>query len=228
MPGVDLVDLELVVGRVAGLDDPLDLAGLVPDDPSEPARVDASRRSRARARLPRSGGLEERREQPGLEERDVAVHDEDLGARPPAARRAPAPTASPVPERLGLESEVGDVGKGLRTVAGSGRVRRRAGGRRSRSGRRRERRRASVGRTGRGGPSGGATSSASRAPRRGRSRRSVAGLVRASSGPRHRRGVPSGVSNVRGGGRRVSRGRCRDRSGRRGRPGTRQPRTGAK
>ena len=120
--GVDLVDRDLLVGRVLRLDDPLDRAGLVADRPGR-GRPDRSRRPRRARSPPRRAG---------------APRGARRGARPPAAarrrsgrgprrrrrgaRRAAAATASPVPRGSAWRAKSTSSPRASRTAAVAGLV----------------------------------------------------------------------------------------------------------
>ena len=84
--GVDLVDRELLVGRVLDLDDAIHGARLVADHPAEGARLDRVDGDDRDGRLVEAPLLEELAEQRRIEQRRIADEDDDLvdvlGQRP--------------------------------------------------------------------------------------------------------------------------------------------------
>jgi len=75
---VDLVRLELLRGRVAGLDDPLDRPELASDHPTELTRVGREHRGESHCGVVEAALLEDRRQLRRGHERDIARQDEDL------------------------------------------------------------------------------------------------------------------------------------------------------
>ena len=118
-PRVDLVDRDLLVGRVLALDDPLDGPGVVAHDAAEVPgidRIDGDERDR---RLIEPALDEELFEERGLEEGRVAGEDEELVdvVGEGGERRRDRITG---PARLGLERVVHVVAEGVADGGGGG------------------------------------------------------------------------------------------------------------
>ena len=182
---VDLGDLALLVGRVLVLDDPLDGPAVVAHDPAEAGGIDRVHGDEGDRRVVEAAQLQQRGQEVGLDERDVARHDEDLldavgehrEGRAPARRRCRAarPGAS---RRRAVRPRRGPP----RSPAS----RRRRAACRSRPTPRRARTRSSAARTPGAAPWASPTSCACRARPRGRPRPSGARASRDLRGSRGR------------------------------------------